>query len=300
MVKRIGIESAPKVACPGIRHYRHFVNYLAHKNIRVDMGGRPIEASWESIKCAIPYAEPSKRAAFIDEMTRSCESKIIPVSKFDLFKNDDRACAWGWGRLRKASYRDLETMQVNYQVDKNLYADMNINQAPFSTKDRHGAIIEFYDAWQVGRNYKEKHLEGLLLGYSKILLEPKPFQWLKIDDIGQCKWACGYLSKANVPLEFFNPTSAAELYWSIYARYDLWEVSPDTKKLFIMNINKAWSQKKHRDGMVGKKPLNTYLKEDVKGRLDELALHYDIKINQILERIINKEYNRMESDGGYH
>nr|WP_289137542.1 hypothetical protein [uncultured Halomonas sp.] len=80
--------------------------------------------------------------------------------------------------------------------------------------------------------------------------------------------------------------------------YDVLEVSTvtgqdhgDTKRIFLMNMKKACDQKKYREKLKDKKPLNTFINEDSKQRLDWLAKQRGQNINKTLEWLIDKEYD---------
>ncbi len=58
-----------------------------------------------------------------------------------------------------------------------------------------------------------------------------------------------------------------------------------------MNMKKACDQKKYREKLKDKKPLNTFINEDSKQRLDWLAKQRGQNINKTLEWLIDKEYD---------
>ncbi|EBT1279573.1 hypothetical protein CIT83_27550, partial [Salmonella enterica] len=55
---------------------------------------------------------------------------------------------------------------------------------------------------------------------------------------------------------------------------------------------KAWNQQKLRQSRTDKKALNTYLKNETKMRLDILATHYNMRISDVLEKLINEHYRQ--------
>lgn len=62
-------------------------------------------------------------------------------------------------------------------------------------------------------------------------------------------------------------------------------------KLYILSLKKSWSQKKFRDSVVNKKVLNTYLSIESKRKLDMLAELKGMKINEVLEEMIDFYFN---------
>lgn len=91
---------------------------------------------------------------------------------------------------------------------------------------------------------------------------------------------------------WFTPLSHHERCLALRAALDLWDDAPDTKRLFLLNLNKAWNQQKLRQSRTDKKALNTYLKNETKMRLDILATHYNMRISDVLEKLINEHYRQ--------
>ncbi|AJP45448.1 hypothetical protein EP12_19825 [Alteromonas australica] len=56
------------------------------------------------------------------------------------------------------------------------------------------------------------------------------------------------------------------------------------------DFNRAWQQKKHRDNRQGKKACNLVLREEVKQKLDAMAAARGMKLNQLVETLIENEH----------
>ncbi len=98
-------------------------------------------------------------------------------------------------------------------------------------------------------------------------------------------------------LNYITPISAHEKYESIIAIFDFWFTHIEAKKLFLVNINKAWNQKKHREEVKNKKnALNTYINKDAKKCLDELTKIHNKKINEMIEFLIYKELENLKNN----
>lgn len=69
-----------------------------------------------------------------------------------------------------------------------------------------------------------------------------------------------------------------------------WDADRYIKELCIMKFKKAWDQYVYRRKQVGRKPLNTYIAEEVKEMLDTLSKERDEKMYTTLERIIKNAY----------
>lgn len=92
---------------------------------------------------------------------------------------------------------------------------------------------------------------------------------------------------------WFRPVNAEEQRLAICAAFDLWETEIASKKLFLINLNKAWNQRKLRRARTNKKALNTYLKNETKLKLDLLAEHGSMRVSDVLEKMINEYYEAL-------
>ena len=282
------------VSTQNIRHCRYFLNYLAQSGFQLPLGN----TSTADGCCAIingsllsHFPREEDRKGFIKDMEQHCHEELIDIENFEWLQKNDRACYWAWGYLRTAG--DQAFGYAPPAAPSPLfYERLGLAKAPSSTKERFDTIVDFFDMWNEQTSFKLETLQFIKSNWVNVFSGIKPFKWLDKDDESQCKWTIIYLQKAGIPLWFLQPVGNAELYHAIIAAYDLWQEHPDTKKLFHIKISKAWSQKKHRDSLVGKKPLNTYLKEETKQKLDALSVHHDKKMHEVLERIIREEYDR--------
>lgn len=282
------------VSTKNIRHCRYFLNYLALRGIQLPLGNTSTADGCcaiinDSLLSCFPREEDRKN--FIKGMEQHCHEELIDIENFEWLQNNDRACYWAWGYLRTAHNHALG--YAPSAASPLLYEQLGLAKAPSSTKERFDTIVDFFDMWNEQTSFKLEILQSIKSSWINIFSGIKPFKWLDKDNESQCKWTITYLQKAGIPLWFLQPVGNAELYHAIIAAYDLWPEHPDTKKLFHINISKAWSQKKHRDSLVGKKPLNTYLKEETKQKLNALSVRHDKKIHEVLERIIREEYDRV-------
>ncbi|WP_339889890.1 hypothetical protein [Neptuniibacter pectenicola] len=300
------------VSTKSIRQCHHFLSYLEQKRIPITKGNNTSPSGCCSMinKSLDNYFfDVKERNNFIKVMKGSCEQELIDITHFKWLQDDKRACNWAWGHLRTASAHSLIHPIMNFskapsavihhsalinphQQQPILYEQLDIEPLPADTEDRLNRTIELFDRWPVDANTKLNTLKNLKEYWFNTCNTGKTFKWLNEDNESQCIWAWEYMQKGKIPTQLFSP-STKDLYNTIIAAYDLWRAQPDTKKLFHMNISKAWGQKKHRDGLIGKKPLNTYLKESTKQKLDILSSHHDKKIHQILEKLITEEFERI-------
>lgn len=238
-----------------------------------------------------------EKVGFVKSMESYCLKQLIPISNFEWLENNDRACYWMWAKLRTIVWHQLKDIsELSIIPDNaNVYEYFNLSLTPNNTKERYDCIIKFFDFWTSDYNNKTTFLERKKSEWSTIFKLPKPFKWLDSHGKEQYQWTWEQLSKQGIPTLHFNVTSSEELYHAIFAAFDTWQTIPEIRKLFLIQINKAWSQKKYRNNLEGKKPLNTYLNEETKLKLDSLATKNRRRIHEMLEDIITDAYDREQN-----
>ncbi|EHE1574357.1 hypothetical protein JNP90_003807, partial [Salmonella enterica] len=106
------------------------------------------------------------------------------------------------------------------------------------------------------------------------------------------QWVMSYFDKnkmINGNVDFWFEKN---LNLKVHSIFDQWvENKSDAEgELFIIKTKKAWGQKKFRDSVANKKVLNTYISKDSKRQLDYLASQNEMKINELIEMLINDAY----------
>ncbi|WP_242664692.1 hypothetical protein [Escherichia marmotae] len=144
-------------------------------------------------------------------------------------------------------------------------------------------------------------MENLKQKWKTVFARPLPLKWLPVNDEDTVLWAWESLKKHQSgtfdsfgntgPLltQWFSPVSHSERVLALQAALDIWD-APDSRRLFLLNLNKAWNQQKLRKSRTDKKAINTYLKNDTKTRLDLMAEHNRLRIGDMLEKLINEYY----------
>lgn len=236
-------------------------------------------------------------------------TQLIPDSQFEWL--DERNCRliyFVWFYLRLADENKLSVTGhenplpllgalYNSQASSidGLYNRVCGYPNPTSTKERLRAIINFFDHYFIDIQKRSEFL-GYLKSYSHDLLsETKSVSWILADNRSQIDWAWNYLLSEKMISDILKPINDIERYNTIVVTLDFWNVHPAEKELFVLRMKKAWSQKKHRDGLVGKKPYNITMSNDIQGMLEKLAEHNDSKINKTLEKLIRKEHAKILS-----
>ncbi|MBH3037983.1 hypothetical protein I5M86_15560 [Serratia marcescens] len=262
------------------------------------------------------YPDKEDQLRLLSDMEMARDENIIPLSHFTWLQQDERATFWLWGYLFQQS--DF-TLGLNAPMGKN-YDNMNWykrNGLPLSSashQERLDIIIRFFDdiiIYTPPVNHHKQHvLDNLKEKWKTLYNKPLPLKWLPNEEEAVL-WAWNTLEKAQhernhdrtritsyLPglTTWFTPINPAERYLALRAAFDLWEDEPDSKRLLLLNFNKAWNQRKLRQSRTDKKALNTYLKNDTKLRLDFIAEHQGLRISDILEKLINDHYR--ETFGG--
>ncbi|OOF11739.1 hypothetical protein BZG82_04025 [Salinivibrio sp. PR5] len=117
-------------------------------------------------------------------------------------------------------------------------------------------------------------------------------KWITDNEI-QIEWAWDYLTSQHFfrdrLLRFLAKSDKKQ---ALITGFDLLSENLDKKNLLILNMKRAWSQKKFRDKKSGKKPYSISLTETAKGMLDELADRKGMRINELVETLIREEGER--------
>ncbi|PWI77082.1 hypothetical protein DEO48_26270, partial [Enterobacter sp. CGMCC 5087] len=179
-------------------------------------------------------------------------------------------------------------------------------------QERIHILIAFFDNIYIStppvNHLKRQVMDRLKDQWKGIYSKPVPLKWLP-DEEEAVLWAWNSLKslqeERNAPgiglslnistpgmSTWFTPLSHSERNLALRAAIDLWDDAPDTKRLFLLNLNKAWNQQKLRQSRTDKKALNTYLKNETKTRLDFMAERSGVRISDMLETLINDHYRK--------
>ncbi|MEL7307099.1 MAG: hypothetical protein AAGK05_03985 [Pseudomonadota bacterium] len=254
----------------------------------------------------------SKKATFeekdkmIQSLIAEAEQSLLSLNEFDWIKDNERACYFLWASIYFNSYAISPDSPWASQTQEyepryvHFYSYHNLKSNPSNTAERYDEVVKYFDRVQQPIDWKLNLLSHLKNIWARIFTSRKPFTWLERDNEEQCRWAWDYLRKIKYDytrpmIDKLSPTNTAEIYLAIYGVYDIWNVAPDTKRLFSIDFNKAWQQKKLRDGRQGKKACSLVLHKDTKLKLDELAKTRKVTLSQLVEQLIEQEYRLKDS-----
>lgn len=259
------------------------------------------------------YPDKEKQNSLMAEMNAACDENILPAEHFDWLERDERAAFWLWGYLCEVSDYQLGLSRArDAPFGQNWYQFLQLNKSPASHQERMGLLFNFFD-WIIIPAPPVNHLKNQVMDrlkdqWKNIYSKPAPLKWLP-DEEEAVLWAWNSLKslqdEINKPtggLSFglltpglstwFTPLNHSERNLALRAALDLWDDAPDTKRLFLLNLNKAWNQQKLRHSRTDKKALNTYLKNETKTRLDFMAERSGVRISDMLETLINDYYRK--------
>lgn len=266
-----------------------------------------------AIHSMISKAAPNgnSRAHLIAELERAYATNILPITHFDWLKEDERAALWLWAYIYQSDDNTLGIPPTGNPLE-NMYKRLKLSESPCHHQERLSLIITFMDRIEVplsSPDVKASQLERLKDRWKHICAQPTPLKWLP-DEEAAVQWAWESLQKhfyvtptiysppfPSIPqlTDWFVPFNHAERLLAVRGALDLWDYAPDSKRLFLLNLNKAWNQRKLRQQRTDKKALNTYLRNETKAHLDSLAAHYDMRISDVLEMLIKERHRQVTS-----
>lgn len=192
-------------------------------------------------------------------------------------------------------FKNITPQSVQQQTDSNsidIFDFFKLNKTPISTKEKKDIIIDFFDLVAVPKTDKIQILNNINNDWYDIETIDN-FSWLNTNNPGLCSWALNYTNEhlqKNYSFYFITPDVKVENdYYRLLLVFDTWNTHPDTKKLFIQSIKKAYSQKKFRDKQVGKKQCSFNLSQKSINQLALLSELQGVPKNHILESLINNK-----------
>ena len=147
--------------------------------------------------------------------------------------------------------------------------------------------FDFYDSTSID---KEDFMMNLKYQWSLIFQSMEQFNWLKIKDEDQCKWAWEYLLKYRQNLFFHHPMDNEELYYSIITSIIILLPDYSAKQLFIDKLRTSCRQKKYRKKLGEKQSYSFIMSKQTKNKLSEIAKDKGVKINEAIECIIDEAH----------
>jgi hypothetical protein len=238
----------------------------------------------------------------IQDYMSECKNNLLPIKEFAwIDKKNERLCRFLCNEIKKAKYAPPP---IAIPPNEQMHIMGNCTHRPSLRPITHyfyenmldtDAIVKhfiYYLDWvfDASLEFKRKTIHTLHLIWGNTFTGID-HDWIDKKNVVQIGWLWDYLppyyTSAHVP------KSAIDKYYSSILIFDsLYSDQPDSALLLQLKAKKAWSQKKHRDNRNGKKAFNFVMHERTKLMLDELALHEDRKVGEMLERIIKQAHNK--------
>ncbi|EJD6044295.1 hypothetical protein M0J40_RS16825 [Providencia rettgeri] len=253
-----------------------------------------------------------ERIELINHLNYLAIQNILPLSDFKwVFDNEEiTSFVWGYLILERDIWNE-DVIKRKESIDdkckaRNSYESLNLPMIDNGHHRKTEDIVLYFDS---------QYLDSEVINSIDILNQlkdmwaisnniVKKFKWLNAKNGDSTKWAFDYIKKYNdkefpnynkdsgiSPLSIFKPISNHEMEISIYNILKLWECHPSEKTLFIMNMNKAWQQRKLRHERTTKKAINCYVDIEVKNKLDELVKDSGFQMNYVLADLINRAHD---------
>ncbi|WP_392352649.1 RepB family protein [Pseudoalteromonas rhizosphaerae] len=280
-------------SCFRIMHSMGFQLFLSETDINenIKLINQAIAAQQNSIE------EQNEQVKYI--LTKAKES-LYPVEQLEWIKDNERCCYFFWSRIVSYTFFSSPAHPTTVSLNnpqptlaKN-FSELRLTIGASSTEARYSDIVKFLD--RVNQPFDWKHLlvDALKDEWAWLTNSTKSITWIKQDNEAQCLWAWNYIVNTDrntkPTTSHLKPINNKEKFLAIHAALDAWLIHPDSKKLFLNDFNQAWQQKKIRDKREGKKACSLVLRNEVKQKLDELAKMQGLKLNQLVEELIEKEY----------
>ncbi|WP_434567642.1 hypothetical protein QFW85_26670 [Vibrio chagasii] len=244
---------------------------------------------------------------FIKSIFQEIEEMRLDSRELDwLDPKDDRQCYWIWMKIREFTidppHQDQARPVTPYFSSFIPYNEYKFPHQTSSTALRYDIIHRFFLRHQALKHEKSELSANLERKWS-YLASIESFNWVSTKDVKQVEWLINYIdnhqdiqSSVSNTLDPKSRILAERLNLAIY-QFDNWNVSPADKQLLIIKMKRAWSQKKHRDKLEGRKAYSVVMSTDVKSKLDEMANKQGCHRNTLLEKIINDSYNIFKGIG---
>lgn len=291
-----------------LRECRFYWRYMCNDGFSLSSEPHTSQDYCNALNTALTHQTKNhvERSNYVCQMRNAALEQLLPSQELEwISPKNERLCFWLWCFCRLVTRNDpwrgeRLVIQFDQRETNRPYIDYGLNPLPFTTQERYDSIVDFLD------------LGGATLEDKRRLLQKWRYLWEDINavehfptpskdsDQFHC-WLWSYIiSNKEYPIEHWfipKPKTPKEKFNASVAAFDIWQTDVSTKKLFIIRMKKAWSQKKHRltMGKHNKKSYNFTLTTSTKKLLDEMAESAELSRNEFLEHLIKQENMRKHS-----
>ncbi|CAK2076441.1 conserved hypothetical protein [Vibrio crassostreae] len=304
MDKEEQLEKSQILSKTNIRQKEHIIrmmykhDYITNKNeITIDSPDL-IEKIEEAIKIKYKSSDiDSVITRFLNNMIDENFMKLLSfdrifcifcylhLSNNDIFNTNERYIFFKRGGamqeiLRLKSFSKLSKMRTVKDMENDIIYFLNTIECNSSDKNSYLNYLEekYYSS-------KNKH----------------SFSWLDKKEYNIDAWSINYLTEnetikrhcKNIP-ELVNINESFRI--TVPAIFHSIEIGESDKTLFLINMKKAWSQKKHRIKIKKekKKSLNIIVDESTVEQLKQLSQEFDQPVNQIVSMMASRWVSNIE------
>ncbi|PKQ50739.1 hypothetical protein CXH12_05570 [Citrobacter portucalensis] len=283
---------------------------------------RPFHNRLELITLVKRYA---RRSRFMDEgmqafnqaVKETSASYLIEESALSWLKDKKAAC-WAWCYIKNQNKPILLPPDSHWQGNASVnhpgyvspehmpanippfYSDTGIPEPELSPKGLLEAVTAFFDHWLVERHIKHGEADKLRRMWEALNqraeMKKSPFDFLDGGNSDAIEWCWSYVANKMLGINWlrFSATSDSDRRALLDSLYQVWECPSDTRKLFVHELRRAWSQRKFRAEQKQRKLFQAYIAPRSKEKLSHLAKERGMKMNEILERLIEDAYSLLK------
>ncbi|MCE9842942.1 MULTISPECIES: hypothetical protein [Vibrio] len=314
------------------RECNFYINYLSNairgSNFKTVESFETVQECLKSLNQEISYQKKKGSISYsqIKQMQAEFLKDQLNSEGFSwLDKSDERLCNWVWCYLKSESGKRKRRNRAKADSHTNVGFDLNqdvialdpkVIESKKETKpryrqlcaqsfrntsnnlhDRRKDIVESFRHSELSLPEQKRVIEALLTEWKIILDDRRIVNWFSKNNTEQFVWAWSYIEKFDHQLvqEVWISTNDHDLKNTAIALFDMLHDRPDRKALIIGGMKRAWSQKKFRDKdkKDGKKAYSISMTEKTKQKLDSLAEHKGLKINETIEMLIRNEFEKL-------
>ncbi|MDH0556996.1 hypothetical protein N7648_18985 [Enterobacter roggenkampii] len=266
-----------------------------------------------------------RRSRFRDEGMQAFNQAVKDKSAFYLIEEsalswlkDKKAACWAWCYIKNQSKPIPLPPDSRWQANASVnhpafvspehmpadippfYSDTGIPEPELSPKGLLDVVTAFFDHWLVERQIKYGEADKLRRMWEALNqraeMKKSPFDFLDGSSSDAIEWCWSYVANKMLGINWlrFSATSDGDRRALLDSLYQVWECPSDTRKLFVHELRRAWSQRKFRAEQKQRKLFQAYIAPRTKEKLSQLAKERGMKMNEILERLIEDAYSLMK------
>lgn len=307
------VENIDKLDVNSWREYNFYLQYLSAKMVGFDRIKEcdQIDECEREINKKIEYLirKDRKLSGLISEMKNAFQATQLTLNDFKWNdKKEERFWNWAWCYLKENIQYDsrngiehklLPVEDIGNQImppNFSLLSLKALNKDRNNSSDRQTDIIKAFHDGEAERAEQLEIIKFIDEEWKAVYKDKRIVEWLEENNNTQWSWALGYLEKIDRHFmkKAWEPGCDTEMRAAIIAAMDMLD-DHVRKELFVGKLKRAWSQKKFRDKSDGKKAYSINMTSKTKERLDELAEHHELKLNEVIAKLIKREHDLIKN-----